>query len=154
MENNSVEKWLWTKARLIRCFVSLAEASSPEKMKLEYLADASPPLIRLYEFNQAEVRQLRELVSSLVAGTRQSVALQSEAWAKSIDGCCLNLRLGNRDRGILPVSDLNFECTLTSDGWSNVEGLLDPFCESEIAGYQWLTHDGRVPLLISQHGQW
>jgi hypothetical protein len=27
-ENNSVEKWPWTKARLIRCFVSLAEAST------------------------------------------------------------------------------------------------------------------------------
>jgi hypothetical protein len=27
-ENNSVEKWLWTKARLIRCFVSLAETST------------------------------------------------------------------------------------------------------------------------------
>jgi len=123
-------------------------------MKLEYLADASPPLIRLYEFNQAEVQQLRERVSSLVAGTRQSVPLHKEAWTKSIDGCCLNLRLGNRDRGIRPVSLLNFECTLTSDGWSNVEGLLDPFCESEIAGYQWLTHDGRIPLLISQNGQW
>jgi len=123
-------------------------------MKLEYLADASPPLIRLYEFNQAEVQQLRECVGSLGAGTRQNVPLHKEAWTKSIDGCSLNLRLGNRDRGIRRVSLLNFECTLTSDGWSNVEGLLDPFCESEIAGYQWLTHDGRIPLLISQNGQW
>jgi hypothetical protein len=122
-------------------------------MKLEYLADASPPLIRLSEFNQAEVRQLKELVRSLVSGTRQSVSLQTEAWAQSIEGCCLDLRLGNRDRGIRQVSPLNFECILTSDGWSNVEGLLDPFCESEVAGYQWLTHDGRVPLLISRNGQ-
>lgn len=123
-------------------------------MKLEYLADASPPLIRLYEFNQAEVRQLRELVSSLVSGTRQSISLQTEAWAQSINGCRLDLRLGNRDRGIRQVSPLNFECILTSDGWSNVGFLLDPFCESKFAGYQWLTHDGRVPLLISQDGQW
>jgi hypothetical protein len=123
-------------------------------MKLEYLADGSPPLVRLYEFNRAEVRQLRDLVSSLVSGTRQSVSLQKEAWAQSIGGCCLDLRLGNRDRGIHEISLLNFECILTSDGWSNVEGLLDPFCESEVAAYQWLTRDGLVPLLISRNGQW
>src|SRR5689334_15877870 len=102
-------------------------------MKLEYLADASPPLVRLDEFNRAEVRQLRELVCSLVSGTRQSVSLQKEDWVQSIDGCCLDLRLGNRDRGIRKVPRLNFECILTPHGWSNVEGLLDPFCESEVA---------------------
>jgi hypothetical protein len=55
-------------------------------MKLEYLADASTPLIRLYEFNQAEVQQLRERVSSLVAGTRQSVPLHKEAWTNQLTG--------------------------------------------------------------------
>src|SRR5260370_41847386 len=123
-------------------------------MMLEYLADAAPPLIRLYEFNHAEVRQLRELVRSLVSGTRQGVSLQKEAWAQPIDGCSLELRLGNRDRGIRQVSPLKFECTLTSDGWSNVEGLLDPFCEADVSGFQWLTHDGRVPVLMSRDGQW
>jgi hypothetical protein len=118
------------------------------------LADAAPHLIRLYEFNHAEVQQLRELVSSLVSGTRQSVSLQKEVWAQPIDGCSLELRLGNRDRGIRQVSPMNFECLLTSDGWSNVEGLLDPFCEAEVSGFQWLTHDGRVPLLISRSGHW
>jgi hypothetical protein len=125
-------------------------------MKFEYLADRSQdcPLIRLYEFNQAEVRQLRQLVRSLVTGDRQSVALQNEVWAEPVGGCCLNLRRGNRDQGIREVDPLNFECVLSSDGWSNVDGLLDPFCDSNTTGFQWLTHDGRVSLLISQSGQW
>jgi hypothetical protein len=125
-------------------------------MRLEFLAQGSTdcPLIRLYEFNQAEVRQLRQLVRSLIAGDRQSVALQDEMWAEPVGGCCLSLRLGNRDWGIRQVEHLNFECVLTSDGWWNVEGLLDPFCDSNPAGFQWLTHDGRVALLISQSGQW
>jgi hypothetical protein len=52
-------------------------------MKVEYLADGSNacPLIRLYECNQSEVRHLRELVSELATGIRQSVSLEDVAWA-------------------------------------------------------------------------
>jgi hypothetical protein len=121
-------------------------------MKLEYLP--AGPLIRLYEFNQAEVRQLRHLVRSLVAGDRQSVALQNEVWVEPVGRCCLTLQRGKRDQGVRQVEPLNFECVLSSDGWWNVEGLLDPFCDSSPPGFQWLTHDGRLPLLISQTGQW
>lgn len=125
-------------------------------MKLEYLADGSRdcPLIRLYEFNQSEAIQLRQLVRSLVMGDRQSVQLQNEAWAEPLGGCCLCLRRGGSDQGVRQVGTLNFECVLNSDGWSNVEGLLDPFCDSNTTGFQWLTHEGRVSLLISQNGHW
>ncbi len=41
----------------------------------------------------------------------------------------------------------NFECVLIPDGWSNVNGLLEPFCNANTAGFQWLTHDGGVSLL-------
>jgi hypothetical protein len=125
-------------------------------MKLEYLATGSTdcPLIRLYDFDEGEACQLRELVRSLVTGDRQSAPLQNEVWADPVGGCCLSLRRGNQDQGIRQGEPLNFECVLSPDGWSNVEGLLDPFCESNTAGFQWLTHDGRVALLISQSGQW
>lgn len=125
-------------------------------MKVEYLANelTDRPLIRLYEFNQTEVRQLRQFVRSLVAGDRERVALQNEAWAEPVGGCCLSLRRSDRDQGVRQMAPLQFECLLTSDGWSNVEGLLDPFVDSNTAGFQWLTHDGTVSLLISQSGQW
>jgi hypothetical protein len=112
------------------------------------------PLIRLYEFDQSEARQLRQLIKSLVTGDRQDVALQNEVWVESVEGCCLNLQLGTRNQGVRETRALKFECVLSPDGWSNVEGLLAPFCESNSAGFQWLTHDGRVALLISQSGQW
>lgn len=121
-------------------------------MKLEYLADGSDdcPLIRLFEFTPAEVQELRKLVRSLASGERQSVTLQHEAWAEPIGGCQLSLRRGNREQGVRQMELLKFECVLSSNEWSNVEGLLAPFCESDTAGFQWLTHDGKVPLLISQ----
>jgi hypothetical protein len=125
-------------------------------MKLEYLADGSLdcPLVRLYEFNQAEARALRSLVRSLVNGQCQSVALEGEEWAESVGGCRLTLRQGSRNLGVRELNPLNFECVLEPGGWSNVEGLLDVFCGSGTSGFQWLTREGSVGLLISQNGQW
>lgn len=125
-------------------------------MHLEFLADGlrDCPLIRLYEFNQAEARFLKNLVRSLVTGERHSVPLHDEMWVESVGGCRLTLRRGNRNQGVREVNPLNFECVLSSGGWSNVEGLLDPFCNSHAAGFQWLTNEGRVSLLISQDGHW
>jgi hypothetical protein len=125
-------------------------------VKLEYLPNGSPdcPLIRLFEFDQSEAQRLRQLVKSLVAGDRQDVALQDEEWVKPVGECCLNLRRGNRNQGVRQEQALKFECALSPDGWSNVEGLLEPFCESNTSGFQWLTHDGRVALLISHSGRW
>ena len=125
-------------------------------MKLEYLSERSAncPLIRLFEFDQSEACQLRQLVKSLADGQSQDVALQNEEWVKSVGECRLNLRQGNSNQGVSQPRDLNFECVLTQDGWSNVEELLETFCESDKAGFQWLSQDGRVALLISQNGQW
>ena len=125
-------------------------------MKLEYLPDGSTDhsLIRLYEFDQSEARQLRQLIESLATGDREVVALHNEAWVEPVGACCLNLRRGNRNHGIRQSRTLRFECVLTLDGWSNVEGLLEPFCESDTSGFQWLTHDGRVALLLSKNGKW
>jgi hypothetical protein len=125
-------------------------------VKLEYLPEGSPecPLIRLYDFGQSEAKQLKELVKSLATGDRENVALHNVAWVESVGGCSLNLRRGNRNQGIPQSQTLGFECVLSSDGWSNVEGLLELFCESNTTGFQWLTNGGRVALLISRSGQW
>lgn len=125
-------------------------------MTLEYLADGlrDCPLIRLYEFNLSEARSPKNLVRSLATGEGHSVALHDEMCVESVGGRRLTLRRGNRNRGVREVNPLNFEYVLSSDGWSNVEGLLDRFCNSYTAGFNWLTHEGSLPLLISQDGQW
>ncbi|HTZ72715.1 MAG TPA: hypothetical protein VMB47_02245 [Candidatus Aquilonibacter sp.] len=125
-------------------------------MKLEYLADGSPecPLIRLYDFNQSEVQQLKHFVKLLVNGERQHVALQNEVWVNPVADCSLILRRGTRNEGVRLIRGLEFECVMNSNGWNNVEGLLEPFCEGSASGFQWLSDGGRVALLISQSGQW
>jgi hypothetical protein len=125
-------------------------------VKLEYLTGGSAecPLIRLYDFGQSEAKQLRELVKSLATGDRENVALHNQPWVESVGGCSLSLRRGNRNLGIRQSQTLRLECVLSSDGWSSVEGLLEPFCENNTTGFQWLTNGGRVALLISPSGKW
>ncbi len=125
-------------------------------MKLEFLASArSPlPLIRLYEFTRADVQNLRAIVKSLSNGSRQSAPLDEQPWIERVEGCRFTLRLGDRDQGVHQAGSSNFECVLSSLGWYNVEGLLDPFCESDTGGFQWLTDAGKISLLLSRDGRW
>ena len=125
-------------------------------MKLEFLEVGSPdcPLIRLYDFNRAQAQSLRKLVKSLRDGSRESVPLSEEPWIESVRGCRLTLRLGDREKGVRQSGPATFDCALTAANWDNVEGLLDPFCESEPTGFQWLCSEGKTSLLLSRDGRW
>jgi len=97
---------------------------------------------------------LWHLVKSLRAGSAQEVSLKEKSWMQSIGGCDIKFRVGDRDEGIRQHGRLSFECVLAPDGWKNVEGLLEPFCEPNTSGYQWLIHSGKISLLLSRDGQW
>jgi hypothetical protein len=64
------------------------------------------------------------------------VELHDEAWVESVGNCSLNLQRGDRNQSVRPVPAGAFECVLTEEGWRNVEGLLEPFCESGTSGIQ------------------
>jgi hypothetical protein len=106
-------------------------------MKLEFLATGSSdcPSIRLYEFSWAEAQNLRELVKSLSNGSEKSVALDEQPGIESVQGCHLTLRPGEREQGVHQAGPSRFECILSSIGWGNMDGLLEPFCESDSAGF-------------------
>jgi hypothetical protein len=125
-------------------------------MKLEYLANGSLdcPLIRMYAFSRYEAEDLRKLAQSLSSGVRKSVDLETLPWVEPIQGCRLRLVLGERDRGVWQVAPWSFECPLNSNGWQDVGALPEPFCESDVKGFQWLTNKGKVALLFSHTGEW
>ena len=125
-------------------------------MKLEYLPYglSECPLIRLYEFDRSEAQQLRQLVQSMVTGDRQHVALENELWVEPVAGCSLDLRVVKRNDGVRQEQPLRFACVLTREGWSNVEGLPEPFSKSDSPEFQWLTTNGGAHLLVSVNGQW
>ena len=65
----------------------------------------------------------------------------------------LHLRVGRRNEG-LRWTPQAFELVLTPLEWSQVEGLLEPFCEEETHGHQWLDQHGEIALLLSHDGSW
>jgi hypothetical protein len=126
-------------------------------MKLEFLASGSPdcPLLRLYDFDSLAVMRLRELFRRLSDESLSNTPLYEQEAIEAIGGCRLDLRLGSRDRGIVQTGPLSFECTLTTEGWSEVVDLMEPFCDSaNVKGHQWLNEDGDVSLLLSPDGLW
>ena len=127
-------------------------------MRLEYLPDGAPdcPLIRLYDFDRRAVATLRNLVAELADGSRSEILVHELPSIEPLNGCQLALELGKRDLGVIPGQRPNsFRCVLTDSTWEGVAELIEPFCESQqIAGFQWLSHDGRISLLLSTDGQW
>lgn len=125
-------------------------------MKLEYLAEGSQdcPLIRLYAFDQPEVLRLRKIALSLANRSSVSMALHDERGVESVSSCKLILRAGAKDIGVVQTAPLVFECTLTPATWGSVKRLIDPFCESKIGGFQWLSDQGKISLLLSRSGSW
>jgi hypothetical protein len=126
-----------------------------ENVKLEYIAEGSKdrPLIRLYSFDQQELLRLREAVEALSKETVQSTSLHEQQGIEPVDSCELILRSGARDLGVLQTGPAKFECVLTPDTWGGVKELIDPFVESS-GGYQWLSEQGKISLLLSKSGSW
>ena len=131
------------------------ECVSFGNVKLEYIAEGSKdcPLIRLYSFDQQELLRLREAVAALSKETAQSISLHEQPGIEPINSCELTLRSGTRDLGVLKAGLLKFECVLTPDTWECVKELIDPFFDSG-GGYQWLSEQGNISLLLSESGSW
>ena len=125
-------------------------------MKLEFLEAGSSdcPLIRLYDFSRAEAQSLRQLVKSLCDGSCESASLSEQPWIETVKGCRLTLRSGNGVHAIRQLGPSTFECVRNGNQWSEIEGLLDPFCESDRAGFQWLLREGKISILFSTDGRW
>ena len=125
-------------------------------MKLEYLSEGSPdcPLIRLYSFKLPEVFRLKQCVDELSTGKSRETALHKEPGIEPIVGCEVYLKLGKRDQGIVQIAPMHFECVLSNEGWIDVSCLLEPFCQADTDGFQWLVDKGPISLLISIKGTW
>src|SRR5215831_8272190 len=103
-------------------------------MKLEFLADghSNCPLIRLYDFDLADAKRLREAFRCLATGSRQSLPLHQEWWIEPLEDCALELRIGARNLGVVERAPSRFECIATERSWSQMTSLIDPFCQPEM----------------------
>lgn len=129
-------------------------------MKIEHLANIDPAhpkdgILRAFDFDSTEACQFKNILSKLANGLIAEIDLSSLPFVTSVGGCHLFLKVGSRDKGTIRVSNTVFECILTRDTWVNAEGLVEPFCEGNLSGYQWLYDlNTDIDFLFPPSGDW
>jgi hypothetical protein len=129
-------------------------------MRIEYLTNTNPThpkesILRIFDFDSIQACQFKDLLSKLASGSASEIDISDLPFVTPVDGCHLVLKVGRRDRGLVRVSSTIFECILTRLTWDNAEGLVEPFCEANLSGYQWLYDmDTDIQLLFSPRGDW
>jgi hypothetical protein len=125
-------------------------------MKLEFVREGSPdcPLLRFYDFDSAEARQLQHAVLRLVRKSDEMIALHEQPGIRTVAGCELTLLRADNVQGVRETAPGEFEWLYSIDGWLEVAGLIQPFCQGDAGGFQWLNRIGKIAVLLSRDGSW
>ena len=102
-------------------------------------------MLRLHDFDEMELRQLRELFNGLASGRCAYVALHEEPYIRAAEGCRMILKTGETDKGIGRVVEPNLF------GWVAVSGLWEPF-ECELTRSAWCRVMAGADLLLEPWG--
>ena len=94
-------------------------------------------VVRLYNFDKNQAIKFRDLIKDTIVERKQKLVL-SEVDFIEIHNCNLILGLFKTDEGIFSVDNKTFYCALTLEGYHNLLNLLEPFCEKDTRGYQYL----------------
>jgi hypothetical protein len=69
--------------------------------------------------------------------------------------CTLTLRISALDLGIKSNDKSIFFCDLTKESYEDMTKLIEPFCNNDLGGYQWLYDiDTPIEFLFSPGGEW
>ncbi len=126
-------------------------------MELDFIEDINEfgeNVVRLYNFDKRQVIKFRELIKDTIVNRKQRLDLSQVDFIEKRN-CNLILGLFKTDEGILSVDNKTFYCALTLESYNNMLKLLDPFCEKETKGYQYLYDiDNPTDFLFSPAGTW
>jgi hypothetical protein len=129
-------------------------------MKIDYLENGSSdcPLIRIYRDEPEFCARLFSSLNQLSSGEAKEVSLTALPGVEPAGSCTLIAQVIKSDRGIVHKEGNSFFWMLTSDSWQDVAGLIEPFCQFETKGFQWLDQvpasDARVLISRSPDGCW
>lgn len=129
-------------------------------MKIEYLSDTNPAhpkdaILRAFDFDSSEACEFRDVLRRLSDGSLSEILLNDLPFFTAVGGCHLVLKVGSRDEGIIAKSGNDFECILKKNTWEDAVCLVEPFCEEDLSGYQWLYDlNTDIEFLFSPNGNW
>ncbi len=124
-------------------------------MKLDYINHYNAygeNILRLYNFDMSQAIMFRDLIRDKIVDRKQRLDLSKVDFVEESE---YNLILGlfKTDEGILSDDNKNFVCALTLDGFVNMLKLLEPFCNKETKGHQYLYEiDNPTDFLFSPAG--
>lgn len=122
-------------------------------MRIEFLAEGSRdcPLIRLYDWHPEAQDMLRRAALNLADGRITEFRLHDQPWAKPVDGCQFLWRIDRKNVGVrLPDSGRQFVLRYSDEAWREVADKI----AATGGGFNWLTNEGDVAVLLSWDGHW
>lgn len=133
-------------------------------MKVEYLNNiseggkyrqvVSDNLIRLYDFEPEQARQLQDILRKTIIEERRSLDLSSLEFIRPVN-CNLVFQIAHVDEVITTTDNFNFVCSLAVEDYEQMIANIEPFCKPGTDGYQWLHESyGTIDLLLSPGGTW
>ena len=126
-------------------------------MELDYIENVNEldeNVVRLYNFDKAEAIKFRDLIKDTIIDKKQKLDLSEVDFIKPRN-CNLLFGLFKSDEGILTKDNQTFFCILTMKSFVNMVQLLEPFCQKESRGYQYLYDiDNPTDLLFSPTATW
>ena len=94
-------------------------------------------VVRLYNFDKYEAIKFRDLIKDTIVDKKQKLVLSQVDFIETRN-CNLVLGLFKTDEGIFSVDQKTFYCALTLERSHNLLDLIEPFCEKDKRGYQYL----------------
>mgnify|MGYP001823171307 FL=1 len=94
-------------------------------------------VVRLYNFDKHEAIQFRDLIKDTIVDKKQKLILSQVDFIETRN-CNLILGLFKTDEGIFSVDQKTFYCALTLEGYHTMLKLIEPFCNKDSRGYQYL----------------
>jgi hypothetical protein len=133
-------------------------------MKIEFLDDISDggrfpdadpnQLVRLYDFDNLQANMLRQTIQKVILENNKEVDLTTLDFIQAVN-CNLTLQISDTDKGITTSDNKYFVCNLTVKKYGEMIFLMEPFCDKETNGYQWLYDlDTPIDFLFSPGGSW
>ncbi|HXC06980.1 MAG TPA: hypothetical protein VNZ86_19610 [Bacteroidia bacterium] len=132
-------------------------------MKLEFLsnrtvgrpyqADLSEQLVLLFDFDPAEAGKFRQALQRELIATRKPLDLSCQYYIELIN-CNLILRISDEETGLTTRDNQLLYCDLTLEKYTEMVALLAPYSEKKTKGYQLLSEESDIDLLLSPGKSW